>query len=160
MKIPFFVIQSTETSVSIWYKITIPSGVNCNWHQLGENCQVIAKTSHIIASIRSVNLQVFMFKLHWRHNGHDGISNHQPHDCLLNRFLRRRSKKIPKLRVTGLCGAGNSPVTGEFPSQMASNAKTNSIGWRHHASYHGWYLVCIEITFIYFISSGAKYPVT
>ena len=22
-----------------------------------------------------------------RHNGHDGVSNHQPHDCLLNRFV-------------------------------------------------------------------------
>ena len=23
--------------------------------------------------------------LQWRHNGHDDVSNHQPHDCLLNR---------------------------------------------------------------------------
>ena len=30
--------------------------------------------------------------------------------------------KTSKLRVTGLC-AGNSPVTGEFPAQMASNAE-------------------------------------
>ena len=36
-------------------------------------------------------------------------------------------------RVTGLC-AGNSPETGEFPAQMASNAETVSIGWRHHGS--------------------------
>ena len=34
--------------------------------------------------------------------------------CFLNRFFRRRSKKISKLRVTGLWG-GNSPATGEFP---------------------------------------------
>ena len=47
--------------------------------------------------------------------------NHQPYDCLLNRLFRRRSKKTSKLRVTGLC-AGNSPGTGEFPAQMASNA--------------------------------------
>ena len=46
--------------------------------------------------------------LHWRHNDHDGVSNHQPHGCLLNRLFRRRSKKTLKLRVTGLC-AGNSP---------------------------------------------------
>ena len=45
---------------------------------------------------------------HWRHNDHDGASNHQPHCCLLNRLFRRRSKKTTKLRVTGLC-AGNSP---------------------------------------------------
>ena len=69
--------------------------------------------------------------LHWRHNGHDGVSNHQPSNCLLNRLLRRRSKKKSKLRVTGLC-AGNSPVTGEFPAQRASNAENVSIWWRHH----------------------------
>ena len=34
-------------------------------------------------------------------------------------------------RVTGLC-VGNSPVTGEFPAQMASTAENVSIWWRHH----------------------------
>ena len=46
--------------------------------------------------------------LQWRHNDHDGVSNHQPHGCLFNRLFRRRSKKTSKLRVTGLC-VGNSP---------------------------------------------------
>ena len=46
--------------------------------------------------------------LQWRHLDHDSVSNHQPHDCLLNRLFRRRSKKTSKLRVTGLC-VGNSP---------------------------------------------------
>ena len=31
--------------------------------------------------------------LRWRHNGHDSVSNHQPHDCLLTRLFRRRSNK-------------------------------------------------------------------
>ena len=69
--------------------------------------------------------------LQWHHNGRDSVSNHQPHDCLLNNFLRNRSKNISKLRVTGLC-AGNSPVTGEFPAQRASNAENVSIWWRRH----------------------------
>ena len=72
-----------------------------------------------------------LISLQWRHNGCDGVSNHQPHDCLLNRLFRCRSKKTSKLRVTGLC-AGNSPVTGEIPAQMAANAETVSIWWRHH----------------------------
>ena len=38
---------------------------------------------------------------------------------------------ISKLRVTGLC-EGKSPVTGEFPTQMASNAENVSIWWRPH----------------------------
>ena len=41
--------------------------------------------------------------LQWHHNGHDSISDHQPHDCLLNRLFRHRSKKTSKLRITGLC---------------------------------------------------------
>ena len=68
--------------------------------------------------------------LKWRHNERHGVSNHQPHDCLLNRLFRRRSKKKSKLR-TGLC-AGNSPVTGEFHAQRASNAENDSTWWRHH----------------------------
>ena len=49
-----------------------------------------------------------LYTLRWRHNDHAGVSNHQPHGCLLNRLFRHRSKKTSKLRVTGLC-AGNSP---------------------------------------------------
>ena len=57
-----------------------------------------------------------------RHNGRDSVSNRQSRDCFLNCLFRRRSKKTSKLSVTGLC-AGNSPGTGEFPAQMASNAE-------------------------------------
>ena len=73
----------------------------------------------------------FLMTLRWRHNRRDRVSNHQPRDCLLNRLLRRRSKKTTKRRVTGLC-AGNSPGTGAFPAQMASKAENVSIWWRHH----------------------------
>ena len=46
------------------------------------------------------------------------------------RFIQALIKKS-KLRVTGLC-EGNSPVTGEFPAQRASNTENASISWRHH----------------------------
>ena len=74
----------------------------------------------------------YMYSLHWRYNDRGGVSGHQPHDCLLNRLFRQRTKKTSKLRVTGLC-AGNSPATGEFPAQRASYAEDVSIWWRHHA---------------------------
>ena len=48
-----------------------------------------------------------------------------------SRLFRRRPKKTSKFRVNGLC-EGNSPVTGGFPSQRASNAGNFSIWWRHH----------------------------
>ena len=69
--------------------------------------------------------------LQWRHNERDGVSNHQPHHCLLNRLFRAQIQETSKLRFTGLC-AGNSPVTGEFPAQMACEAGNVSISWRHH----------------------------
>ena len=68
--------------------------------------------------------------LQWRHSG---IASQITRLAIVySIFLfRRRSKKTPKLRVTGLC-AGNSPGIGEFPAQMASNAENFSIRWRHH----------------------------
>ena len=55
-------------------------------------------------------------------------------------YLDADKKKTSKLRVTGLC-AGNSPGTGEFPAQMASNAENVYIWWRHHA----WQLVVSRV---------------
>ena len=89
-----------------WHKF-----VNCFWLQI-PFCVFTAKSRLKIphqmscAWLPSIALQ-------WRHNGHDGISNHQPHDCLFNCLFRRRSKKKSKLRVTGLC-VGNSLGTSEF----------------------------------------------
>ena len=47
-------------------------------------------------------------------------------------YSRRRSKRTSKLRVTGLC-EGNSPVTGEFPTQRSRNAENVPIWWHHQA---------------------------
>ena len=49
-----------------------------------------------------------------RHNGHDGVPNHEPRHCLLNRLFGPRSKKTSKLRVAGFVrgihrGPGTSP---------------------------------------------------
>ena len=85
--------------------------------------------------------------LRWCHNRRDSVSNHQPHDCLLNCLFTRISKKTSKLRVTGLC-VGNSPGTGEFPAQMASNAENVSIWWRHHDSLRRRRLFSIRIPII------------
>ena len=82
--------------------------------------------------------------LQWPHNEHDGLSNHQSHNCFPNRLFRRRSKKTSNLHVNGLCAA-NSPMTGEFPAQMASNAESFFIwGRRHVSGLTTWYLRYIE----------------
>ena len=101
--------------------------MNCIWKGL----HVVA---YSITKLRWVLQHTTMDSLQWRNNGCDGASNHQSHHCLLNRLFRRRSKKTPKLRVTGLC-AGKSAVTAEFPAQMACNAESVSIWWRHHVTH-------------------------
>ena len=68
----------------------------------------------------------FVYSLRWRHNGHDGVSNHQHNDRLLNRLFRRRSKKISKPCVTGICER-NSPVSGEFPTQRSHSVESPSM---------------------------------
>ena len=70
--------------------------------------------------------------LRWLHNGNDGVSNHQPQDCLLNRLFRRRSKKTSKLRVTGLC-AGNSQIFWQhrFFNMLEAKLKLIIPWWRH-----------------------------
>ena len=44
--------------------------------------------------------------LQWRHNGRDGVSNHQPHDCLLNRYPsvgpRKHQSSEPLAFVRGI----------------------------------------------------------
>ena len=64
----------------------------------------VMRSGYVATEVKHTN----NIALQWRHNDHDGVSNHQPHGCLLNRLFRRRSKKTSKLRVTGLC-VGNSP---------------------------------------------------
>ena len=108
--------QSNEMPV-IWYTMTL----------MWRHCNVILVTYTCVNKLDH--------PLRWRHNGRDSVSNHQSYHCLLNRLFRRRSKKTPKLGVTGLC-VGNSPGTGEFPAQMASNAENVSIWWRHHERIH------------------------
>ena len=103
--------------------------VACTWDQFHSKCSrpIITTSAQDINSWNE-------FALQWRHNERDGVSNHQPHNCLLNCLFRHRWKKTSKLRVTGLY-AGNSPVTGEFPAQRVSNAENVSTWWRHHEKY-------------------------
>ena len=42
-------------------------------------------------SIGHTFLLICQIALQWRHNERDGVSNHQPKDCLLNRLFRLRS---------------------------------------------------------------------
>ena len=70
---------------------------------LSKQCSIVERRDPEICERRTTD-----YPLHWRHNDHYGVSNHQPHGCLLSGLFRRRSNKTSKFRVTGLC-VGNSP---------------------------------------------------
>ena len=88
--------------------------------------------------------------LRWRHNDRDGVSNHQPHDCLLNRLFRRRSKLTSKLCITGLCvgnspGPVNSPHKGPITRKMFpfDDVIMHVVAWgvegcNHDSYWHRW----------------------
>ena len=106
---------------------------NDRWWIINVEKYGLTKKTHSISPVG----ELWNVSLQWCHNEHDGISNHWCIDYLLNHLFRRRSKKTSKLRVTGLC-EGNSPVTGEFPTQRASNVENVSIWWYHHVLWIIW----------------------
>ena len=121
-KMTFFIFYNFLTL--IWYSA-------CKW-----NPSLWKAGAILFCIVNTIRLVAWRHKepsypLQWHHNERDCVSNHQPRDYLRNRLFRHRSKKTSNLRVTGLCEE-NSPVTGEFPAQRASNAENVSIWWRHH----------------------------
>ena len=62
--------------------------------------------------------------LQWRQNGHDGVSNHQPRDCLLtvnsSADQRKPQSSAPLAFVRGI------------PGDLANYAENVFIRWRHH----------------------------
>ena len=69
--------------------------------------------------------------LQWRLNWHDGVSNHQLKSVYSPVYSGADQGKHQS--SASLAFEGNSPVTGEFSAQRASNAENVSIWWRHHA---------------------------
>ena len=75
------------------------------------------------SSLRSITLQ-------WCHNDHHGVSNHLHSTVCLNVYLNYHQRQTKPV-LLALC-EWNPPVTGGFPSQMASNAENVPMEWRHH----------------------------
>ena len=87
---------------SYWHQVSIGSG----------KCFGITKTQSVILFLllyvpREIRLRACA--LQWRHNECGGVSNQQPHHCLINRLFRRRFKENIKAPRHG-------PLFGEFTS--------------------------------------------
>ena len=73
-------------------------------------------------------MQLSKTTLQWRHNECDGVSNHQPLDCLLNvcsgTYQRKHQSSVSRSQW------------GQSLSQRASNAEIFFIWWRHYELAH------------------------
>ena len=120
----YYNFEEISSNVCYWIshdKINIPCWIRRVWVLRFLDYQ-ISVVSCAITSVSKHPVRHRMHTLQWRHNERDGVSNHRCLDCLLNRLLRRRSKKTSKLRVTGLC-EGNPPVTCGFPHKGSMTRK-------------------------------------
>ena len=80
-------------SFVIWLKLNLREtkrGLNLN--MLYDGWWWLDDTLGHGSSWRRIGL---VFSSQWRHDKHDGVSNHQHFDCLLNRLFRRSSKETP-----------------------------------------------------------------
>ena len=71
---------------------------------------------------------------HTHTHNHTQLLTHWSY-CSLALSHRYNQLMLIVYSVTGPC-VGNSPVTGEFPAQMPSNAENVSIWWRHHECHY------------------------
>ena len=127
----------------------VTKGLYC-WHSHIRIRKVFFFRGCPLNAAESTNLSPsFLVTSQWRHNEHDGLSNHRRFDCLLNDLFRCWSKKASKFRVTGLC-VGNSQMTGEFPAQRGSNAGNVSILWRHHED-------CVHQTWFWMVPQACSF---
>ena len=97
---------------------------SCTWSDKSSCQQSVQKPANMIILTSVWQVWYVYRSLHWRHNDQDGVSNQQPHGCLLNRLFRCKSKKTSNLRVTGLC-AGNSPGPVNSPHKGPVTRKMN-----------------------------------
>ena len=107
---------------------------HCDEYQtklLFENCKHIGESFLLfrgICPVAEIRSKRQFISLQWHHNEHNGVSNHQHPNCLLNSLLRRMSKKTSKLRVT-------SRWLMDSPHKGPETRINVSIWWRHHVFY-------------------------
>ena len=93
--------------------------------------------------------------LRWRHNDHAGVSNHQPHGCLLNRLNQRKHQSSASLAFVREIHRG--PVN--FPHKWPVTRKMFPFDDVIMISKHMSSTVCDEITYAFASFNGASVQV-
>ena len=140
----------------LWWYVTDESGYGWVIAYVAEMLRQSAEITHIFFSIpkwaqryfkTELAAQSIVFALQWRHNELEGVSDldHQPHDCLLNRVSRRRSKKTSELRVTGpfFRRIRRRPVNSPHNGPVTRKMFPESARWRLKSSWPTATSLCI-----------------
>ena len=94
-------------------------------------------TTVYLASVKACNCGMVCWcpmSLRWRHNGRDCVSNHQPHNCLLNRYSGAdQSKHQSSASLAFVWGIHRGPVNSPHKWPV-----TRKIWWRHHVNRCNW----------------------
>ena len=88
-RVPNYLVGA-RSSVGLWrlgYGVPFSGPGVAGW----VTCPITIKLAIVL--MNGLLLWVRQSKLLWHHNGRDGVSKYQTHDCLFNRLYRRRSKK-------------------------------------------------------------------
>ena len=85
--------------------------------------------------------RVIVYTLQWHHNEHDGVSNYQPHNYLLNRYSSTDERKHRSSALMAFV-------------KKTSNAENVSIWWRHEIAVtllHALMVTLISICSMFFL---------
>ena len=87
-------------------------------------------------------IRAALHSLQWRHNGCDGVSNHQHLHCLLNWGSGAEKRKhLSSVSLVFVSGFHRWPRD-KFPAQKASNVESVSIWLRHHVGQQNKMHIC------------------
>ena len=126
------------------------------WHDVTLNMQRLYSYGYGYAIIAYCFTLVITRSLQlWGNRGTNMIASKTSQSCLravdrLTAWWRHQMEIFSALLAIY---AGNSPVTGEFPVQRASNAENISIWWRHHDNLEAWDGLTLVFTLVIYLSS-------
>ena len=114
-----------------------------------QDCSLsIANAPEILQSCTKSSIYIYI-TLQWHHseqNGKSAISRLFTQPLIQSADQRKNQSSAP------LAFVRNPPVTGEFPTQRASNAENVSIWWHHHGYQNTKYRILLTCNLNYLVS--------
>ena len=110
--IPTLGLQEVRFTNKCALYICVQISIKYQKHYSGLHVSISIAVSEMVTAICIIHWWASLchwYSLQWRHNERDGVSNYQPHDCLLNRLFKAQIKE-------NLKAPRHWPFCGEFTS--------------------------------------------